>query len=130
MVVPVAREQPVVRPVSKPIPVPVKKIYISPHIELEEDASPADSTSHYEWATWQMYERITNARRLRAISRSGQPCLPAVQQPQPVYSYVTQDHLLFSTTSKQGRLHHAAAGPSGQPLMVEEEFPDVFVLDE
>ena len=123
MVVPVAREQPVVRPVSKPIPVPVKKIYISPHIELEEDASPADSTSHYEWATWQMYERITNARRLRAISRSGQPCLPTVQQPQPVYSYVTH-------TSERELLHHAAVSPSGQPLMVEEEFPDVFVLDE
>ena len=121
MVVPVAREQPVLRPVSKPIPVPVKKIYISPHIELEEDAASADSTSHYEWATWQMYERITNARRLRAISRSGQPCLPIVQQPQPVYSYVTH-------TSKRELLHHAAVSPSGQPL--EEECPDVFVLDE
>jgi len=29
----------------------------------------ADSSTHYDWATWRMHTRITTARRRRAFSR-------------------------------------------------------------
>mmetsp|Transcript_21835 Transcript_21835/g.40107 ORF Transcript_21835/g.40107 Transcript_21835/m.40107 type:complete len:157 (+) Transcript_21835:335-805(+) len=50
-------------------PIPIKKCHASPQ-ELEEDAMSADSSTHYDRATWRMYTRITTARRLRAFSRS------------------------------------------------------------
>jgi len=49
-------------------PIPIKKCRISPQ-ESEPDTTAADSTSRYDCATWRMYTRITNARRLRAVSR-------------------------------------------------------------
>lgn len=50
-------------------PIPIKKCRPSPQ-ELQDEAASADSTSYYECATWRMYNRITNARHLRAISTS------------------------------------------------------------
>ena len=49
-------------------PIPIKKCRPSLQ-EMEDEVNSADSASHYDWATWQMYTRIATARRLRAAAR-------------------------------------------------------------
>ena len=49
-------------------PIPIKKCRPSLQ-EMEDEVNSADSASHYDWATWQMYTRIATARRLRAAAQ-------------------------------------------------------------
>lgn len=57
------RQQPVTTIRSQPIP--IKSCRPSPR-EREEESMINDSSIHYNASTWQMYDRIENARRLRA----------------------------------------------------------------
>lgn len=54
-------------------PIPIKKCRPSPQ-EMEDEVNSADSASHYDWATWQMYTRIATARRLRAAAHYRSTC--------------------------------------------------------
>ncbi|KAL9185981.1 hypothetical protein ACHAXT_005219 [Thalassiosira profunda] len=50
-------------------PIPIARRRMSPQErEMEDLQSSADLASQYDWATWQMYARITAARRLRAAA--------------------------------------------------------------
>mmetsp|Transcript_11007 Transcript_11007/g.27078 ORF Transcript_11007/g.27078 Transcript_11007/m.27078 type:complete len:187 (-) Transcript_11007:298-858(-) len=75
-------------------PIPIKKCRISPQ-ELEEKAT---SASHYDWATWCMYDRITTARRLRAVSRGP----TKVKDP----ALMTQDYHIFAQDSAGPVMSH------------------------
>lgn len=105
-------------------PIPIKKCRLSPQ-ELEDEAS-ADSASHYDWATWRMYTRITAARRLRPVSKRG--CSQQKQQP----IIMTQDY--HANTTREHAHLPAESGMSHidlQPSTVEEDFNDgVFFFDD
>lgn len=102
---------------SQPIPI---KNFGPCRQDLEDELLQADSSSHYDWATWRMYERITNARRLRACSRG--PTQPS----EPATTLVDQN-ICFAP------LHHVrhAREHSLQVSAVEEiEDHGVFALDD
>ena len=106
-------------------PIPIKKVRPSPQ-EREEEAESA--SLQYDFATWQMYERITNARRLRRLSRSeGQSS--AIQQ---AASLVTQEQYFRSIASKQQVLDEDPTASDGQPPTTEDDCTDegIFVLDD
>ena len=97
-------------------PIPIKKCRLSPQ-ELEDEATSADSASHYDWATWRMYDRITTARRLRAVSRS--VCVPVQHHP----AIMTQEY-----QTEEAAISHIHC--SRPPTMDEEDANDgVFDFD-
>mmetsp|Transcript_28169 Transcript_28169/g.48607 ORF Transcript_28169/g.48607 Transcript_28169/m.48607 type:complete len:156 (-) Transcript_28169:351-818(-) len=107
-------------------PIPIKKCRTSPQ-ELEEDAMSADSSTHYDRATWRMYTRITTARRHRAFSRIDH----SNHQQQPMI--ITQD----LDDIAQEQVHQAEDGMSHIPQSrlqqpsLEDELADdgVFIFD-
>eukprot|EP00585_Thalassiosira_rotula_P003059 CAMPEP_0196153054 /NCGR_PEP_ID=MMETSP0910-20130528/36548_1 /TAXON_ID=49265 /ORGANISM="Thalassiosira rotula, Strain GSO102" /LENGTH=139 /DNA_ID=CAMNT_0041416781 /DNA_START=37 /DNA_END=456 /DNA_ORIENTATION=- len=74
-------------------PIPIKTCRPSAQ-ELEEDAMSANSFTHYDYATWRMYDRITSARRLRAFTQSAHSVQqrPVVVMQDP-YSIAREDAL-------------------------------------
>jgi len=48
-------------------PIPINRTSPTPQ-ETEDETKAADETLHYDMATWQMYTRIAQARRRKAIS--------------------------------------------------------------
>eukprot|EP01083_Nonionella_stella_P101961 289676_1 len=112
-------------------PIPIKKRRPSPQ-ELEEDVHSADSSSHYDWATWRMYERITNARRIRAVSRNSCPSVDADQQEQSQPVVISDEHFRLFALKQALRVHTVTESCHGllQPALVDEfEDDGVFVLD-
>ena len=98
-------------------PIPIKKFRPSAR-ELEEDATSTNSSTHYEWATWRMYDRITSARRLRAFSRSSHHVQPMCID-EDAYGHLYRVEPIMSNIP-----HHR------QPSAVEELGDDgVFVFD-
>eukprot|EP01083_Nonionella_stella_P078922 216266_1 len=115
-------------------PIPIKKRRPSPQ-ELEEDVHSANCSSHYDWATWRMYERITTARRIRASSRTGDRRSSVVdvdsQEDQAVV--INDDDAYFRPIAHSQSLRNPAVEDSrhGRNLSIVEDFADdgVFVLD-
>ena len=111
-------------------PIPIKKRRPTPQ-DIEEEVNSADSTSHYDWATWRMYERITTARRLRAFTRGGET--QAYQQersaglgPQELgdlHAFVAPNQVFMSTVEP----HMAHATHSQQQST--DDFDGVFLLE-
>ena len=110
------------------MPIPIKKVRPSPQ-EREEEA--ASASLQYDLATWQMYERITNARRLRRLSRSeGQSS--AIQQAASLVTFEQYFRFIRFIASKHQVLDEDPTAADGQPPTTEEECTDegVFVLDD
>lgn len=90
-------------------PIPIKKCRLSPQ-EIEDEAASEDSATHYDWATWRMYDRITTARRLRAaVSRNNSDCGGPVQHRHQHSVMMTRDY------------HHASAFTQDQMMHPEEQ---------
>ncbi|KAL7535944.1 hypothetical protein ACHAWF_005317 [Thalassiosira exigua] len=103
---------------SKPIPIKHRRRDLQ---ELEDEAFTATSSSHYDWATWRMYNLITDARRLRALSRSN-----CSSQQSNSGTFVAEDFL----TLAQERVRHDLPDPAGGLSSQDEPFDDgVFVFD-
>lgn len=78
-----ARYKPLRMPSSRQAssqPIPIKKCPSLSLQELEEEAMSEDSASHYDLATWCMYDRITAARRFRVVSRRDERTTYAQEQ--------------------------------------------------
>eukprot|EP00579_Thalassiosira_antarctica_P022476 CAMPEP_0201988080 /NCGR_PEP_ID=MMETSP0904-20121228/92132_1 /ASSEMBLY_ACC=CAM_ASM_000553 /TAXON_ID=420261 /ORGANISM="Thalassiosira antarctica, Strain CCMP982" /LENGTH=156 /DNA_ID=CAMNT_0048542217 /DNA_START=509 /DNA_END=979 /DNA_ORIENTATION=+ len=108
-------------------PIPIKKCHASPQ-ELEEDAMSADSSTHYDWATWRMHTRITTARRLRAFSRIDH----SDHQQQPMIITQDLDDIAQEQVHHQGEhdLSHIPRSRQRQPSPEEELADDgVFIFD-
>lgn len=111
---------------SQPIPIKIA-VYTN-----ESNCDSVDS-AHYDMLTWRMYNRIVNARRTRAFSRSNenfdeQYFLTKVDYYKSNRSRmpINRDNGHDATENMQG---HAASIPGRD---IEEEFPDddqVFVLE-
>lgn len=56
---------------SRSEPIPIKCNSFQQSEEARAFEQSVDCAAHYDYATWRMYTRITNARRRRAFSRSG-----------------------------------------------------------
>ena len=104
-------------------PIPIKKCRTSPQ-ELEEDAMSADSSTHYDWATWRMYTRITTARR----QRRGH----SVHQQHPMIIMQDLDDIAQEQVHHQAEhaLSHIPHSRQRQPSSGEELADDgVFIFD-
>ena len=105
-------------------PIPIKKCCACAR---ESEDEIADASSHYDWATWNMYSRITTARRLRAISRSGY----SVQLERPIMMAQAQDHLAIA----HGQVHRPkkvdvpSCAQHTRPLSTAEENSGVFFFE-
>mmetsp|Transcript_9352 Transcript_9352/g.21097 ORF Transcript_9352/g.21097 Transcript_9352/m.21097 type:complete len:163 (-) Transcript_9352:394-882(-) len=98
-------------------PIPIKKRRPSSQ-ELEDEATSADSASQYDWATWRMYTRITDARRLRAVSKRS--CSIMTQD-----YHASQEHAHLPAEPIMSHIRLDM-----QPSTVEEDGNDgVFVFD-
>lgn len=106
-------------------PIPIKTCRPSAQ-ELEEDATSANSFIHYAYATWQMYDRITSARRLRSFNRSAH----SVQQRpvvlmQGTYGIAREDALQRADPD----MINIAQRRQRQLLTADEPDDGVFVFD-
>jgi hypothetical protein len=103
-------------------PIPIKKCRLSTQEAEDEDT---DTSVYYELATLRMYTLITTARRLRAISRSGN----SVQLERPIM----MDQYYLATA--HGQVHHPAkvdvpsCAQQTRHLSIAEEDCGVFVFD-
>ncbi|KAL3805853.1 hypothetical protein HJC23_007814 [Cyclotella cryptica] len=112
------------RQISQPIPIKVA-VYTN-----ESDCDSVDS-AHYDMLTWRMYNRIVNARRMRAISRSNENC-----DEQDYFTKV--DYYKFNTARmhiNRDKVHNANDLGHEASILgrnADEELPDddqVFVLE-
>ncbi|KAL7475448.1 hypothetical protein ACHAW6_001361 [Cyclotella cf. meneghiniana] len=136
-----------IQPQSRPISIDRHKTHLTPPVERQSsqpipikidlytndsDYNSVDS-AHYDMLTWRMYNRIVNARRTRAFSRSNenfdeQCYLTKVD-------YYTSDKARMPINRDKGHdftEHMPGHAASVLGRDIEEEFPDddqVFVLE-
>ena len=111
-------------------PIPIQKRGSTPQ-DIEDEVHSADSTSHYDWATWRMYERITTARRVRA-SRGGHSRnhqqersvgMAVSQELNDIHAFAAPNQVFMSTLEPvMAHAHH-----SQQQSM--DDFDGVFLLE-
>lgn len=102
-------------------PIPIKKCRLSPQ-ESEEEATSQDSATHYDWATWRMYDRIMTARRLRAVSRGPAEANDPVVMTRDYHVY-TQERMHHSEDHISSHIHHGR-----MPSTAAEDINDAFFL--
>ena len=131
------RQQPVTTIRSQPIP--IKSCRPSPR-EREEESMINDSSIHYNASTWQMYDRIENARRLRAYKHQTSSSFRSDSSPNTTTEAEAANyrHELMSLQQQDGDFSSRpqdVAPEVNVPEEVkatvdeEEDDDDIFVLD-
>ena len=104
---------------SKPIPIQRTRT------QAWDESVDSNDAAHYDWATWRMYARITNARRLRKY------CSPNTSFVNDSNSTTQEEFAMVNKQPRQATNDPAMSHDSRDRRMSMEEPPydGVFILD-